>query len=597
MISRLLSLHRNRGPDCSKNTWEHLTVGESPSKVDVRISGHVLWTQGRHPVPQPYVNSTGTRMCLFNGDIYSFEGSNNYNVDHFQPQEIHDGLSFFEKIQDVLDSENCVDQFASLVGRLRGPFAFILVDKVTETVMFGRDFFGRESLLLSYDDAQQLIVLSSVSVFSKVFEIPTAGIYQLDLKTWKLKVLRFSCHERVDVLENLRKFGDFLESIGVQQDFEFNFRNEICLSFSTHLKVSDSQSCSILQQLSELSTNTHLDRSQLLIRALYILDSYVSELLKYLRQSVRLRMKAVAPTCRKCTFNSSNPSSCSNHSTIGILFSGGLDSTVLAYLAAEASTCTNQPIELINVAFSKDSHFDHCPDRQTGIESYEVLRKIFEPQGKSIKLVLVNESKEEVKEMREDRIKNLIRPLTSVLDDSLGCCLWFATRGRRRISLKSQDANRAREDSLVKTVFLGSGADELFGGYGRHRSAYERQGWEGLAKEMQLDLDRISIRNMGRDNRVVSDHGVCPRMPFLDEAVVNFVASECDLWIKCCPLLGDRGLGEKLLLRVTALRLLGEENAKIALFPKRAMQFGSRIAKLENSKEKGGDSCDRLRQE
>jgi asparagine synthetase B (glutamine-hydrolysing) len=69
------------------------------------------------------------------------------------------------------------------------------------------------------------------------------------------------------------------------------------------------------------------------------------------------------------------------------------------------------------------------------------------------------------------------------------------------------------------------GADELFGGYRRHRTALNLEGWNGLRNELQLDLSRISTRNLGRDNRIVSDHCCQGRLPYLDESVVSYVSS------------------------------------------------------------------------
>ena len=69
------------------------------------------------------------------------------------------------------------------------------------------------------------------------------------------------------------------------------------------------------------------------------------------------------------------------------------------------------------------------------------------------------------------------------------------------------------------------GADELFGGYTRHRTTLRRGGWSALSRELDAELARISERNLGRDDRVVSDHGRQSRLPYLDERVVEYVSN------------------------------------------------------------------------
>lgn len=79
------------------------------------------------------------------------------------------------------------------------------------------------------------------------------------------------------------------------------------------------------------------------------------------------------------------------------------------------------------------------------------------------------------------------------------------------------------------------------------------------------------------------------RFPYLDEDVVNYLNS-VPVWEKA-DLSLPRGVGEKLLLRLTA-RYLGLSQS--AVLPKRAMQFGSRIANMEDNHEKASDKCTRL---
>ncbi len=71
---------------------------------------------------------------------------------------------------------------------------------------------------------------------------------------------------------------------------------------------------------------------------------------------------------------------------------------------------------------------------------------------------------------------------------------------------------------------------------------------------------------------------------------MNYLQS-IPLWYKA-DLRLPRGIGEKYLLRYIACHYLSLEIA--SKYPKRAIQFGSRIAKLESKKEKASDQCSRL---
>ena len=73
---------------------------------------------------------------------------------------------------------------------------------------------------------------------------------------------------------------------------------------------------------------------------------------------------------------------------------------------------------------------------------------------------------------------------------------------------------------------------------------YRNYGWKGLIEEVEMDVKRISHRNLGRDDRQVysygllcmllmkvsftrciGDHGREARFPFLDENVVSYLQS------------------------------------------------------------------------
>jgi len=168
-------------------------------------------------------------------------------------------------------------------------------------------------------------------------------------------------------------------------------------------------------------------------------------------------------------------------------------------------------------------------------------------------------------------------------NQSLAMALYFASRGTGQVRNKPDAADSELYTSPARVLLNGLGSDELLGGYGRHRTAFNAGGWRAVIDELQLEIDRIPTRNLGRDDRIMSSHGKETRHPFLSLSVVSFLA-QLPVHFKMDPRL-DVGLGDKMLLRLAA-RKLGLTGASAR--KKRAMQFGSHSARMNEGEGSGG---------
>lgn len=329
----------------------------------------------------------------------------------------------------------------------------------------------------------------------------------------------------------------------------------------------------------------------------------VVELETRLRQSLTLRIKGVPNPPNYIPDQSAK---------VAVLFSGGLDCSLLARLSHEILPL-HEPIDLLNVAFenprvaaarsneqnppssSSLSVYEACPDRMTGRSAHAELQGAC--PDRTWRFVAIDIPYTETLAHR-GLVRRLMRPHNTEMDLSIACALYFASRGQGTIHTPT-NANPTPYTTTARVLLSGLGADELFAGYGRHGVAFNRSGFEGLVSEIHLDVSRLGQRNLGRDDRVLSHWGRETRFPFLDEEFVAWVL-RAPVWEKCG--FGLAGFAdsesaearavssldaEKIALRLVALRL-GLQT--VAREKKRAIQFGARTAKMEKGRTKGTDT-------
>jgi asparagine synthase (glutamine-hydrolysing) len=131
-------------------------------------------------------------------------------------------------------------------------------------------------------------------------------------------------------------------------------------------------------------------------------------------------------------------------------------------------------------------------------------------------------------------------------------------------------ASAAKHNDL-RTVLSANGCDELFCGYNGYRVAYD-DGPEALGKLMDEKIEN-EYRLVDEINSVAKQFEVVVRQPFLDPSFVSFAKTiPFDLKIK-----GSSDMLRKHILRQLALDMGVPKES--ALKPKKALQYGSLIHK------------------
>lgn len=456
------------------------------------------------------------------------------------------------------DSSDPRTALAGVLSKLKGEFAFTLVDKHRKIVYFGKDVIGKRSLLFLTKDGLTVSSVLSHLPAEELIECEPGLLYAYSIDT-----------------ENLTK-----------QSYTRSLELTLCRSNQSSVDYSETQQR---------------------VRSLY----------SHLSKSCQVRQTTVHPL---------HPTK----SQVAVLFSGGLDCTVIAALLAEnyASMGSNAIIDLLTVGFENPRTGLlplESPDRRLSERSWFELSKRFSKSSVSFRLVQVDVSYAQWLSCR-NRVLGLIHPTATEMDLSIAIAFYFASQTGTFDALKASSAldesvtwtqfqsDRTKYVEVVpgftssaKVLFSGLGADELYGGYSRHESIFDSVGenaeqqelhecYDALSKSLLHDITIIYQRNLGRDDRAISSWGKELRYPYLDEEVVEFSTNSVEPhykvkfdWTTMKTKKGEKRVknySRKYILRQLA-HFLGLPMAAEEM--KRAIQFGAKSAKLElgQSKTKG----------
>lgn len=223
---------------------------------------------------------------------------------------------------------------------------------------------------------------------------------------------------------------------------------------------------------------------------------------------------------------------------VGVAFSGGLDSSLTAFLAKKAGV----EVHLLHVSLKNQ------PETLQAEEAARLLELPFHKY-------LYNEEDVECVLPKVLWCIETLDPLKT----SIGIPIYWT-------------AEKATELGF-RVMLTGQGADELFGGYKRYLTLYSRFGEIAAEKAIIHDILKMHEDNFERDFKICSFHSVEPRLPFVSYPIVKFALSlPLNLKIESV-----NDVFQKAVLRKTAEKLGLPKN--VAYKPKKAVQYTTGVNK------------------
>ncbi|WP_167880940.1 asparagine synthase [Methanococcoides sp. AM1] len=242
-------------------------------------------------------------------------------------------------------------------------------------------------------------------------------------------------------------------------------------------------------------------------------DSVRDELLKLLKDAVSVRVP---------------------DEDFGVMFSAGIDSTILASICKDVAEEKGVSVTCYTVGLSGNTS---SPD-------IICAKKIASELGFELK----------VHEIDLGTVEEYLKVVVPLIED--------ASVPKTGVAMTMYAASVAAKEDGINVLFAGAGADELFAGYNR----YKQSG--NINQDCLKDILEMHEVNTYRDDTVASFTGITLRLPYLDERFVEYSLAIPDKFKMCDD------------MNKVILRRVGEELGLPEIITKRskkAAQYGSRF--------------------
>ncbi|MDR0318620.1 MAG: asparagine synthetase B [Nitrososphaerota archaeon] len=221
---------------------------------------------------------------------------------------------------------------------------------------------------------------------------------------------------------------------------------------------------------------------------------------------------------------------------MSVAFSGGLDSSLIAYIANKCGV----KVDLIYVSLENELETENA---------FDAAEKLGLPMQAHL--------------FKETDVENVLPKIVDLIEEAnpvkaaIGVPVYWV-------------AQKAREAGH-RVLLAGQGADELFGGYQRYVSEYCNYGAEKVQQMMFNDVRNIHENNLERDKKICLSLDVELRLPFISFDLVEFALGlSVDLKFE-----QKQDSLRKLILRKVALNMGLPES--IVDKPKKAVQYSTGI--------------------